>query len=319
MKKKINVKFAFLTEFAGKHKREGIIVACVLLAAVLTGTVLGRSSAKKEAQITAKGLSYLSMLDQRSPSDVESKLKEARDAKLQAEVEARMQELTDGTVDVWSLFDDAVLMGDSRVEEISNYEFLPKNRVLAHLGANIRKLKEDEDALLALNPSYVFLGYGINDTEQVEWWPDADAYIPEYKEILKDITAKMPDTKFYVNSIIPAQDWTFDEYPTYAEVPEWNVELKKMCEELGVGYIDCDQIAADNQDLYEGDGIHFLPEFYKIWMAKIWTTVYQDELEGKSGAAAAASSEEAEDRDDSEDAESSEDEETSENEEEDEE
>ncbi len=273
-----------LQNFLQKYKKQVMPVAAAALAFVVIFGFIVHGKNARAAAATKDGISYLKKLDARETSAIEARLKEAKDAKLEAEIDQRMQELTDGTIDVWSLFDDAVLMGDSRIEEISNYEFLPKNRVLGHLGANIRKIKEDEDALVALSPSYIFLGYGLNDTEMTDWWPDAETYVKEYRQILEEMQQKLPNSKIYVNSILQAQDWTFEEYPTYASIPEWNEAIRKMCEELNIGYIDCDELTEEHEDLYEGDGIHFLPDFYKLWMAKLWSDVYGDELKMRTSA-----------------------------------
>ena len=76
---------------------------------------------------------------------MEEQIKQLRraqwEAQLLAERDTWLEQLESGQINVWSLFDDAVILGDSRVVGYEFYDFLPDERVLAEGGATIRNVE----------------------------------------------------------------------------------------------------------------------------------------------------------------------------------
>lgn len=49
--------------------------------------------------------------------------------------------------------------------------------------------------------------------------------------------------------------------------------MKTMAEEKGYHFIDNTQMAQEHQDLYQEDGLHVQPDFYKYWAANMMAGV----------------------------------------------
>lgn len=254
----------------------GIIGAVLILILVLL--IGGIVSTNREETATRDGLSFLYSLEDKDVADVESKVKAKRQEKIEAQMQTRLEELQDGTLDVWSLYDDAVVMGDSRAVGFDVFDFLPSERVIAGAGHTIRNIEEGLEQLKSLNPSTVFLCYGLNDSS-IGFWESADDYAAEYQTILETLMSELPDTKFYVNSILPAQAVAIAQTSAWGNIPDWSDAVKEVCDQIGVGWVDCNDIIAAHEDLYDVDGVHMQKEFYIFWASQQWASVYQNALQ----------------------------------------
>lgn len=92
----------------------GFVIALALL--ILLIVLLSRSGAerKKQAAAVSAGVEYLQSLEEKDTSAVEETLKAMRQEEIAAQREQRIQALVSGETDVWSQFEDYVLLGDSR-------------------------------------------------------------------------------------------------------------------------------------------------------------------------------------------------------------
>lgn len=229
-----------------------------------------------DSQVAA-GVSWLHEQESHSPADVEAQLKAIRQAVLDAKRDEWLNELHSGTISVWSLFDDYAILGDSRTMGFSYYGFLPSERVLADSGATINKVEEHLPELKELNPSMIFLSYGINDVG-IGFWPTPEDYVNKMDETLALLAKELPDAAVYISSIIPAIDPAFDRGPAWRAIPDYNAAVKAYCAENGVPYIDITQLCADSQNLYQADGIHMMREFYPLWAVEMISEVYADDF-----------------------------------------
>lgn len=235
-----------------------------------------------DAQVSS-GVSWLLEQEQHSPADVEATLKARRQAELAAQKDAWLAQLRSGEISVWSLFEDYVLLGDSRAVGFSYYGFLPEERVLADSGATILHVQEQLDALKKLDPTMLFLCYGINDVG-IGYWPTAEDYVNKIEETVALLAKELPNTDVYISSIIPAIDPAFERGPIWRNIPEYNDAVRVWCENAGVSYIDISQLCADNLALYQADGVHMMPEFYPLWAIEMISEVYADDFNEASSA-----------------------------------
>ena len=60
---------------------------------------------------------------------------------------------------------------------------------------------------------------------------------------------------------------------SYARLEEYNAALKAMTEQNGYRYVDNTYVAEEHQNLYQDDGLHLQPDFYKYWAANMLTEV----------------------------------------------
>ena len=244
--------------------RPAAIITAVLLtcAAVLGAVGFGAPKAALQTDDLAPGREYLAAVASADTAAVDEEIRRLKETRRQEELRnSLIAQIESGEKDVWSMFEDYVLMGDSRAVGFSYYRFLEDSRVLASSGATLYGISQQLGTLKTLNPSYVFLCYGINDTA-VKEWPDGEKYGEAFLDAIRSIQDVAPHAKIVVSSIIPvtgaaAKRWT--------KIPDFSAGAKKMCEENGFIFGDNDATAAEHIDEYAGDGIHLQPSFYEYW------------------------------------------------------
>ena len=102
---------------------------------------------------------------------------------------------------MWSSFENAAVLGDSRAVGFSFHEFLPEDRVMAQGGGKITDLPQYYDQLKALNPKAVFLCFGLNDVG-IGLWPTGEEYAAECDKQIAALQAELPDATIYLLSLI---------------------------------------------------------------------------------------------------------------------
>ena len=168
-----------------------------------------------------------------------------------------------GSKDFNKIFEDSVIMGDSRGEGLTEYEILSPSSVVAYKGRNTIKAKDDISSVVDLAPSKIFMTYGMND---LELFSNSQEFIKNYESLIKDVKAKLPNSKIYVTSIIPTNKSAINKQPKFKNVYSFNDGIKGMCKDLNVEFIDVGGSMNSDKNLYEPDGIHFKPEFYKGYL-----------------------------------------------------
>ena len=153
---------------------------------------------------------------------------------------------------------------------------MEQRRVLAAGGDTIRNITDNIEALKNLNPGNIILCYGLNDIS-IGYWNTVEEYLAEMDQMIALLHENLPNAVVYVNSIIPAIDPAFSRAPIWRNIPDWNVEIKKHCEENNIPYIDLTDTLAAHPGLYNEDGIHVPREFYQYWAIDIVTEVNENE------------------------------------------
>lgn len=245
-----------------------ILAAVVILAAViLTITVSGHRSRADRAAVEA-GIAYLEAQETKDPAQVDEVLRLRREEQLRRERAQLLEELSSGEKDVWSMFEDYVLLGDSRAVGYYYYDFLSESRCMTEGGDTIRNVEEHLEDIRALNPAYVYLCYGINDVG-IGIWDTPEAYAAEMIEVVHSINEVVPHAKVVVSSILPAAEVAFEQSDRWRQIPDYNAAVGAACQREGIIYVSNDEISAQHMDLYQPDGIHLQPNFYPIWAANL--------------------------------------------------
>ncbi len=225
------------------------------------------------SDLVSEGIRYLKALESSDMTAIESTLAAQRQAKLDAEREQRMAELTNGEVDVWSLFNDYVLLGDSRGVGFYYYGFMPESRVIAGGGWTIRDIADHMDSVRALNPTSIFLCFGLNDTS-IGYWNTPEEYAAEYEQVVAGLYEEFPNATVYVNSTLPVTEAGYAIAEKWREIPDYNAKVQEMCEKNGYAFVNNDKLAEEHMDLWDPDSIHLQKEFYPYWAANMMMTVY---------------------------------------------
>lgn len=252
------------------------ILICVAFTVIAVLFLLGGGSNKKTSESVKAGVAYLELLERGDPAEVVQIRKDIAQKKIDDKRDALLEQLNNGTMDPFSLFQDYVLMGDSRAVGFWYRKFLDKNRVLADGGHTIRNIEKQMDQLVSLNPSMIFLCYGLNDTS-IGYWNSAEEYTAEYMQVVDEIREKLPDATIVVSSILPARDPAFNKSKKWYNIPDWSAALGEACKENGVLFANCDQLAVDYPNLWDPDGIHFRKELYPYWASSLVVTLLMED------------------------------------------
>lgn len=272
-----------------------VILALVLLASLLVLLIVAVTTHDKEDAPTEKessavmhdedsvdeGVSYLESVEARDPETVLTTtqmttepqtetnengepVETTEPSDLNPEQTALIEKVRSGEIDIWSMFHDYVILGDSRAVGFWTFDFLDYDYCLAGGGDTIRNIAEHMDEIIALNPKYIFLCYGLNDVS-IGYWSEPEDYAAEIMEIIADLQEKLPDATVVVSSILPAIDPAFELSSKWRRIPEFSAAVGKACEEAGVIFVDNDAISAEHADWWQPDGIHVRQEFYPYW------------------------------------------------------
>ena len=252
-------------------------ILTLLCAVLLTVWVLGSMpAAPKEGAAVAAGTAYLVSAAAKDASAIAETLRERekqRRAELLAqqkkeERDALVAKITSGELDIWSMFDSYVILGDSRAVGFYYFDFLEKSRVLADGGNTIRDVAAHMDDIRALQPDYVYLCYGLNDIS-IGYWDTKEEYVAELLQVVADLKEALPGVTVVVSSILPAQDPAFEKSSKWRNIPEWSEAVGAACAENGIPFADNTEICQTYADLWQPDGIHVRPEFYPYWAANL--------------------------------------------------
>ena len=171
---------------------------------------------------------------------------------------------------------DIVFLGNSITDGCEWAELFDNPRI-KNRGISADKTKdvlERLDPIVKGHPQKVFLMIGINDLSVDE---EPGEVVVRVHQILERFMQESPRTELYVQSVLPVNN----KFPNYAEhyggknaeILKVNEGLRRLCEELGVTYIDLHSALKDENgkldERYTNDGLHLLGEGYLVWKAKI--------------------------------------------------
>lgn len=170
------------------------------------------------------------------------------------------------------IFSSSVIMGDSQSEGLTVYGVLNATSVIAKKGEGIASAKNNNMKQLSnLSPSNIFTLYGMNDI--LIYQNDIESFINDYTALITEIKSVLPTSKVFVNSILPVENKVITSKPIYKEISNYNKALEKMCNELGVTYINSNEILINDPNLFEVDGMHLKPPFYNEWLDLLRTYI----------------------------------------------
>lgn len=241
----------------------GIAAGVVLLLVVLVTFIVAWQKKTEEKSRVKQGVSYLKSLEKQDVSEINNQIKA-----IETDLNLNLAE-SDDTDAIWSQFEDAVIIGDSRALGFSYWEFVPEEQVLAKGGGKITDVQEEYiDQLKASAPGQIYLCFGLNDVG-IGFWPEPSDYAAVYEETMELLAENLPDCSVYINSILPAVGVGLEADPDYSRIGDYNDALAAMSDENGYHYVDNTAIAEQHADLYSDDGLHVQKEFYKYWAANM--------------------------------------------------
>lgn len=262
-----------------KKKPMRRVCAGVLALALLLGGCGGAAEAD-----VASGVAFLEALEQQDPAEVDEVLRQRRIAELEARREELLRQIKAGEESPFAAFQDAVILGDSRAVGFFYYGFVDESRDLTGSGDTILSIRNKLDTLQTMQPSYIYLAYGLNDIK-IGHWASLDSHIADYMDFVGQIRQRVPGAVIVISSVLPFYDPTVPDPSAPAgstpkpssstltdadrrrlsQIPQWNELMKAACAENGVIFVDNSAIGKELKNLYESDGIHVMKPFYPHW------------------------------------------------------
>lgn len=193
-----------------------------------------------------------------------------------------------------SYFDDAVFIGDSRVEGFILNTGLHNTTSYTHKGLSVNRVLSDPiinlngelvsiiDALKRTDFSKVYLMMGINELG----WVYSNVFIKKYEEVINAIQDINPDAIIYVQSILPVSEKVSQEhsYIKNDKIVKYNKLLLEMSAKKKVYYVNVfESMINESGALPEEaafDGIHLKKKYCKVWLEYLLThTANKGEIE----------------------------------------
>jgi len=234
-----------------------LIVLAIIAVVLIRNNIKNSNALKAEVE---QGVSEVKKLEGVEVAEVEQVLDSIaeREAAEAAAAAAAAGETVEKTLK--ERFDGAMVLGDSQALALTAYDVLDESEVVGKIGVGVRFADEHIEKAVSMNPSVVFMTYGMND---LGIYGTAEEFATAYGEKLEKLKTGLPDARIYVTSIFAANKAAIAREPHLANSGAFNEALKKKAEELGAVYIDCSSLElAEN---YAGDGAHFNVDVYPQW------------------------------------------------------
>ncbi|RWS44128.1 platelet activating factor [Bacillus mycoides] len=130
--------------------------------------------------------------------------------------------------------------------------------------------------VISLKPSKIFLMIGVNDLAAKT---PKENVLKNYKYILEQLTVKLPNTKIFIESMLPVKPVSKSTNLNNSDINWLNKELENLAKENNHTFIDLHSLFTDEEGELKKewtvDGVHVNGEGYKIWENKIKNYVYQ--------------------------------------------
>ena len=193
-----------------------------------------------------------------------------------------------------SWFADAAFLGDSLTAGfcaneynidvggalICGYEGISPNTVVNRTTVTSPDRGEEVplDVLAAAQPAKLYILIGTNALVQPG---NDDSFLAYYGKMLDDLRTVLPDTTFYVQSVLTAtQEKVSDSLPGLApdRLAVINAAIQQLCAERGCYYLDLNAEFADDTgylqtDFSQPDGVHLTVSGYSKWVSYLCTHV----------------------------------------------
>lgn len=165
-----------------------------------------------------------------------------------------------------------IFLGDSLTDSCEWSEILGckniKNRGIS--GDRTDGVLNRLDEVLSFQARKIFIMIGINDLVQGKKIEDV---LKNYKSILEKLKQSNPDTKIFVQSVLPINNQKAidiqDLNLNNGKVVKFNQKLQELAQEFSVQYLDLFPTFADenNQldERYTTDGVHLNGQAYSVW------------------------------------------------------
>lgn len=178
-----------------------------------------------------------------------------------------------------SYFDDALFIGDSRMEGIKDYSDIKNATFYVSSGLNVFKINKNNievdgygktsfsHVLNAKKYGKVYLMSGLNESGY-----KLNVIMNQYTSIVAQIRKAQPDSLIFLcaNLHVSAKIDESEKYRNNKKLNEINEGIKTLADNKSIFYIDINKDHFNDENGYldsniTTDGVHFLGKYYKIW------------------------------------------------------
>ena len=248
-----------------------IIVLIAVLSAYPVFNIVGlsRSSAAGSETDLSEGSSIIEILDGFDVKKAEKNVTVAekkRNEKLEKykNVTQILKNLDSGKTTYRKVFKNVYIVGDSLMNGLEAYNILNSNHLITQVSASLYHLNDNVKKIIKMNPPVLILHYGVNMIATDKKY--LNNYIAMYTDIIEKLQKSLPDTRIIVSGIFPV-DRDIAKAKRFGMIGKYNKELKEMCKDLKIEYMDSSSVLKAHPECYGGDGIHLSKAFYeKYWL-----------------------------------------------------
>ena len=159
-----------------------------------------------------------------------------------------------------SLFANTIFFGDSMTQAIGEYGFLDMTNIVYQRSATIDVLIGKVAEVAATFPKQVIIFTGLNDCNH---YTEIADYRRDYVAMIEQLKAAIPGVQIVVSSLLSPSDALGQVRADLVRAPLFDQELRNICAENDVTYVDSTWIV--RQGNYLDDGIHMNRTFYRVW------------------------------------------------------
>ncbi|MGN0512810.1 MAG: GDSL-type esterase/lipase family protein [Lachnospiraceae bacterium] len=178
-------------------------------------------------------------------------------------------------------FDDAIFIGNSRLQGFILYCKVPNLRSYTYVGMSVNsfftkatfnidgvQMTAAEALAHETNFSKVYLKFGINEIG----WVSTEQFINEYSKVIEYIYSCNPNAIIFVHSVLPVSHHAIEVDPTLSmeRINEYNEALKIMASKYNVCYLDIASIFTGEDGYmpseYSSDGVHLNANSVLKWL-----------------------------------------------------
>lgn len=254
----------------GMKNRKNIIFIsiCVVVAAIIISVIIVVSHNKQNKEVTTN-TAPVQALEEVDPVVAQSKINEIneQEEKLKntenrnAAMEEIISKVESGETSYAQLFGNTLIVGDSLIEAITDYGVLSSESVIGEVSATLYRLKALTPTIISYQPDVLVLHYGENhidgsSEERIR------AYTDLYSSLIRQLQQSLPNTEIVVSSTFLPSEYGLSRSPYLRDIPLYNEALSRMCEELGVTFLDNSPIFENGNPYYDADGLHMKRDFY---------------------------------------------------------
>ena len=174
-------------------------------------------------------------------------------------IEQTLADIKSGKTSLRKVFANTCFVGDSLINGLETYNILNSNKIISQVSARFSHLEDNIKKIVSLNPKILVIHYGINML-----WPDDTGlgwFIDDYTELVEKLQKQLPDTRIIISGIFPVDEAVATD-SIFERIPAHNKAIKKMCNKLGVEFLDSTELVKGCKEYYGSDGIHFNAKFY---------------------------------------------------------